>query len=417
MAKYRKARRKATVFTDDGREARQRLLKEGMMQVCLKAGIRDLVEMMRQEASEIAGPKGKKIPGRQAHHWGSEVGSMVLGGRKIRIQHPRVRSAENHEIQLQTYSEASNQDLMEEDVLEGMLCGLATRTFGRFEAGREDCPSQYGSSRSAVSRRLIQGTEKRLAQLLARPLSNLRLAALFLDGIGLGEHTIIAALGLDFEGKKHILGLAEGSTENSAVATGLLNNLIERGLDLSQPMLAVIDGGKGLRKALVDVMGESALIQRCRIHKERNILEHLPREQREWMRRKFRKAWEADDAKTAKDNLQALARSLDEKHPGAAASIREGLDDLLTVIRLKLPPNLRRFLSSTNVIECMFGRLRKVTGQVRRWRGGRMAMRWAATALLEAERGFNKVSGHRELPFLAAALDEKKSLLSSKKAA
>lgn len=417
MAKYRKPSRKATVFTVDGRAERQQLLKEGMMHLCLRSGIRDLAEMMRQEAEEIAGPKSKKIPGRRAHHWGSEVGTMVLGGRKIRINHPRVRSAENREIPLQTYAEASRQDLMEEHVLEGILCGLATRTFGRFESGRDDCASQYGTSRSAVSRRLIQGTEKRLAQLLSRPLDKLILAALFIDGVHMGEHTIIVALGLDFKGKKHVLGLAEGSTENSAVAKSLLDKLIERGLDLSRPLLSVIDGGKGIHKALTDVMGKSAPIQRCRIHKERNIQDHLPRELREWVKWKFRKAWEAEDAKTAKDNLLALARSLEEKHPGAAGSIREGLDELLTVIKLKLPAGLRRMLSSTNVIENMFSRLRKVTGQVRRWRGGLMAMRWAATAVLEAEHGFNKASGHRELPFLATALNKESSLISSEKAA
>jgi len=411
MAKYRKERRKATVFSEDGRAERQRLLKDGMMKVCLKAGIRELADMMRKEAQEIAGPKSKKLPGRQANHWGHEAGSMVLGGRKVRISRPRVRSAKGKEISLQTYEAASNQDLMEEHVLEGVLCGLATRTFGRFEADRADCSSQYGTTRSSVSRRFIQGTENRLAQLLGRPLDKVRPAALFIDGVNIGEHTIIVALGLDYEGKKHVLGLAEGSTENSAVAKALLNQIRDRGLDMSRPVLAVIDGGKGIRKALVDVMGESVAIQRCRIHKERNVMEHLPRELREWVQRKFRKAWEAKDAKTAKENLLALARSLEEKHPGAAGSIREGLDDLLTVIKLKLPASLRRFLSSTNVIECMFGRLRKVTGQVRHWRGGRMAMRWTATALLEAEQGFNRASGHQELPFLEAALADRKSLL------
>ena len=183
-----------------------------------------------------------------------------------------------------------------------------------------------------------------------------------------------------------------------SVLVELMNDLIERGLDLSSEILVILDGGKGIRKALRNVMGDKALVQRCRVHKLRNILDHLPKESCTWFKRMYEKAWEKETEEKSKEAMESLAKTLEQDHPGAAGSIREGLDELFTVKRFNISEQLSRSLSSTNIIENLLGRTRTVTRKVKRWRNGEMIVRWMGTALLEAEKGFRKIRGYKDLP-------------------
>jgi transposase-like protein len=261
-----------------------------------------------------------------------------------------------------------------------------------------------GISKSAVSERFVYGTERKLGELTSRALSGLVLVALMIDGVHFGEHLVLAAVGVDARGDKHVLGLREGATENAAAGRALLADLVERGLATGRSLLIVIDGAKALHKAVVEVFGPHALIQRCREHKKRNVTEALPEHQRAAVRSAMNQAYATRDAKRARRLLDNLARRLEHQHPGAAASLREGLDETLSVIRLGLPENLERVVSSTNLIENLFSRVREIGRRVKRWQSGTMVLRWTAAGVLEAERGFRKIVGFRTLPILVAAL-------------
>jgi len=416
MARYRKSGDRGNVFhIRDRFEDLKTGLKDGLMSVCLRCGVEAFAQMLNEEAEAMAGPKGKQIQNRQAHHWGKAPAEVVLGGGKIKIDRPRVRTIDKRELALPSFVIASREDLLRETMMEGIICGLSTRSYGDFVEKTQERRDR-ATSKSSVSRRIVQGTSKRLEELLGRSLSELDLLVMMMDGVSVGDHTILIALGIDRSGQKHVLGLREGSTENAAVATALLNDLRERGL-VFRPCLVVLDGGKGIRKAVIDVMGESTPIQRCRIHKGRNILDHLPREKRAWVRRLIQKAWNLDSEEEAKNAMLSLATALERDYPGAAASVREGLGDLFTVKRLGLRGPLAASLSSTNFIESLIGRGRAITGKVKRWRGGTMALRWMATAILEAEKGFRRIRGARELPFLEAQLGRNDSLLCTEKTA
>lgn len=341
----------------------------------------------------------------------------MLGGRKVRIDRPRVRSKKDGDLVLPSYDEARRGDLLDVAVLERVLAGAATRSYPRTLDPIGEQVEEYATSRSAVSRRIVRGTRRALDEMMGRRLEDLRIVAMGVDGILVAEHTVVVAVGVEQTGRKHVLGLWEGTTENATVVKALFANLVERGLDLSAGCLFVLDGGKALKKAAVDYFGESALIQRCRIHKLRNVTDHLPHRERLWVERKFREALDEPKTETARAVLENLARSLDGEHPGAAASLREGLDDLLTVKRLGLPAILERSLTSTNIAESAISRSRAVTRRIKRWRGGGMILRWSATAMAEASRGFKKIRGHRELPFLVAALAKRKEVASRSKVA
>jgi putative transposase len=284
-----------------------------------------------------------------------------------------------------------------------MLAGLSTR---RYSAGLEPVGQveARATSKSAISHRFIQGTEQKLAELFGRDLSQLDLVAMFIDGVEIAEHCIVVALGVDAEGHKQPLGLWEGTTENKTVCNALLGNLIERGLHVEQPRLFVIDGGKAIRAAVLSTFGSYAVIHRCREHKRRNVLEHLPQAERMFVSRKLNKAWSEPDARRAEAQLRALAKQLETKHPGAAASLLEGLDETLTVTRLGLSGSLLDTFKSTNPIESMISIARDVTGNVKRWKNGKMVVRWMAAGLLDAEKRFRRVKGCRDMPMLRVAL-------------
>ena len=382
-------------------------MHEGLLALAVGAGLQVMQALMEADVSTLAGPKGKHNMVRMAVRHGRERGSVTLGGRRVPITRPRVRAADGSgEVAIASYELFSSTELLGKMALERMLAGLSTR---RYPVGLEPVGGQVdekssATSKSAVSRRFVAMTETALAELLSRDLSGLDLVALMIDGVHFAESCCVVALGIDIEGTKHPLALVEGSTENATLVSGLLVDLRERGLDVTRPMLVGIDGSKALRKAVLDVL-DHPVIQRCQLHKIRNVKDHLPQRLRVSVGRKMTDAYRAASALEAEAALLALAKELDRTHPGAAASLREGLEDTLTVLRLDVPPTLARTLRSTNTIESMISVCREHSANVKRWRDGQMALRWCAAGMVEAGKQFRRVNGHLYLPALRAALE------------
>ncbi len=383
--------------------------RQGLLAFAVGVGMEVFRTLLEEDVTALVGPKGRHDPDRVAYRHSVERSSVVLGGRKAAVDRQRVRSIAGEELTLPTWAAFSGEDLLHDMATERMLAGLSSR---RYEVGLEPVGEVEGSgtSKSAVSRRFIARTRTALGELMARDLSELRLCAIFGDGLSLAEHTIVAAVGVDHDGNKHVLGLKEGSTENAVVCTGLLTDLQERGLDVSGGILLVLDGGKGWRKAVRDVFGDLALVHRCRLHKERNVIGYLPDHLHAEVRRRLRRAWGKEDYPKALDALEAVARWLEGLgHPSAAGSVREGMAETLTINRLGVPAKLQVSLFSTNVVESAFSVGRTVMGNVKRWRPRsktRMIERWCAAGLLIAERQFRRVKGYREIPVLVAALKD-----------
>jgi putative transposase len=377
--------------------------KEGLLAFSVGIGLAVLDELFEAEVVRLAGAKGKHDADRRAYRHGHEPRQVTLGGRRVQVNKPRVRSVDDEEIELRTFRTFAARDLLYEAALGRMLAGLSTR---RYSAGLEPVGKveARATSKSAISHRFIQGTEQKLAELFGRDLSQLDLVAMFIDGVEIAEHCVVVALGVDTDGHKHPLGLWEGTTENKTVCNALLGNLIERGLHVEQPRLFVIDGGKAIRAAVLSTFGTYAVIHRCREHKRRNVLEHLPQAERLFVSRKLNKAWSEPDARRAETQLRALAKQLETKHPGAAASLLEGLEETLTITRLGLSGSLLDTFKSTNPIESMISIARDVTGNVKRWKNGKMVVRWMAAGLLDAEKRFRRVKGCRDMPMLRVAL-------------
>lgn len=382
--------------------------REGLMALSTAVGLRVLGAMMAEEVEEIAGPKGRHDPERKAKRHGSERRSVTLGGRRLRIRRPRVRSADDStEVRLATYEHFARRDPLAKVVLERLLAGISCRRYERSQEpiGTEAEAESVSTSRSSISRTLVERTREALGELMSRRLDDVRLAVLMLDGIELKGRTNVVALGITTEGVKVPLGLWEGSAENATVATALLADLVERGLDTSQGVLCVLDGAKALRKAIRDVLGTRTPVQRCQRHKERNVLEHLPERDRSVVKRRLRAAWKPGDYETALGRLRELESELRLTHPGAAASLREGMEETLTLTRLGIGGKLRETLCSTNPCESMISVVRRTQRNVTRWRDGEMALRWTAAGMLEAERQFRKVIGYRDLGKLAVAVE------------
>jgi transposase-like protein len=381
--------------------------KEGLLALSVGVGLGVLAELMEEEVDEAVGPRGKHNRERSAVRHGHESGEVTLGGRRVGVQRPRVRSADgNSELPLHTYRHFADRDPLSRLVLEQMLAGVSTR---RFERTREPVGGEVeararSTSRSAVSREFVARTRENLVGLMSRRLDDVRLAVLMLDGIELKGRCCVVALGVTTDGVKLPLGLWDGSTENATVARELLSNLVARGLDTGQGVLCVIDGAKALRKAIDEVLGRVP-VQRCHRHKERNVIDHLPERDRLAVRLRLRRAWARDDHERALDELKTLARELDHSHPGAAASLREGLAETLTVTRLGITGSLKRTLSSTNPCESMIEIVRRTSRNVKRWQSGDMCLRWTAAGMLEAERQFRRIIGYRDLAKLALAIE------------
>jgi putative transposase len=380
---------------------------EGLLALAVGAGLQVMQTLMDADVTALAGPKGKHDQGRIAVRHGREHGSVSLGGRRVPVTRPRVRAADGTgELPIPSYELFTSTEILGKMAMEKMLAGLSTRRYpvGLEPVGAQITGKSSATSKSAVSRRFVAMTETALAELLAADLCGLDLVALMIDGVHFAESCCIVALGIGIDGVKHPLALVEGSTENATLVTELLVDLRERSLDVTRPMLVGIDGSKALRKAVIDVL-DHPVIQRCQLHKVRNVKDHLPQRLRSSVGRRMTDAYHADSALEAEAALLALAKELDRTHPGAAASLREGLDQTLTVLRLGVPPTLARTLRSTNCIESMISVCREHAGNVKRWRDGQMALRWCAAGMVEAGKQFRRVNGHLHLPALRTALE------------
>jgi transposase-like protein len=382
-------------------------MREGLLALAVGTGLQVMQALMEADVTGLAGPKGRHDPGRTAVRHGHERGSVTLGGRRVPVTRPRVRAADGSgELPVASYELFTGTEILGAMAMERMLAGLSTRRYpvGLEPVGEQVSAAARSTSKSAVSRKFVAMTETALAQLLAADLSGLDLVALMIDGVHFGESCCVVALGIDADGTKRPLALVEGATENATVVSELLTGLRERGLDVTRPILVGIDGAKALRKAVVDVF-DHPVIQRCQLHKIRNVSDRLPERLRGPVGTKMRAAYHADSALEAEAALTALARELDKTHPSAAASLREGLAETLTVLRLGVPPTLARTLRSTNAIESMISICRDHARNVKRWRDGQMALRWCAAGMVEAGKQFRRVNGHLHLAKLRAALD------------
>ena len=382
--------------------------KEGLLALSVGVGLGVLSELMEEEVSEVVGPKGKHDPDRTAVRHGHEDGEVTLGGRRVGVRRPRVRSADGEsELPLVTYRHFADRDPLTRLVLEQMLAGVSTRRFVRTRepVGEEVEAGARSTSKSAVSREFVQRTRANLDALMSRRLDDVRLAVMMLDGIDLKGRTNVVALGITTDGVKLPLGLWDGSSENATVATALLSDLVDRGLDPEQGILFVIDGAKALRKAIRTVFGDRAVVQRCVRHKERNVLDHLPERDRPAVKRRLRRAWAQTEHARALDELRLLASELDRSHPGAAASLREGIDETLTLTRLGIRGNLKKTLESTNPCESMIECVRRSARNVKHWQSGDMCLRWTAAGMLEAERQFRRIIGYADLAKLVTQVE------------
>jgi putative transposase len=413
---------KKSAYTKSGREEKTVQLRFAALQspqetlhgLIHEAGIRALGAMLEEERTALCGGRCARIPGRRNVRGGHASGELPYGGRLVRLARPRVRSVEGREVALPSWEAFSNQDPLTERAMEQMVLGVATRKYKRSLGPEAASLPSRGTSKSAVSRRFIAETTKVLGAMMGRDLSGLSLCAVMIDGIHMGKHVVLVAMGIDACGKKHILGIYEGATENTAVCSGLLNDLEGRGLCTTASMLFAIDGGKGLHRAIREKFGKHALIQRCQVHKKRNVTDLLPKEMRASVGRTISLAYKSQSRVRAKKILEGLARQLEHKHPSAAASLREGLDETLTVLDFGLEPALVKTLCSTNPLEFINSRIRDITHNVDKWQSGDMVLRWAAVALVEAAKTFRRVRGYAGLPKLVRALKAHGDALSQK---
>jgi putative transposase len=380
--------------------------REGLLAMSVAVGLRVLAELLEAEIAAQAGPRHAKQPGRLARRHGSAPGSVVLGGRRVPVDRPRARTLDGHEVQLATWQAFADDDLLGQVVMERMLAGLATR---RHQAAAEPVGTKVNqtalaTSKSAISRRFVAATHKTLGELMSRDLAELRVAALMVDGIQVAGRCCVVALAILADGTKLPVGLWDGSTENATVVRHLLADLQGRGLDASRGLLVVIDGAKALASAVRQVFGELALIQRCTLHKRRDVADHLPQAERARVDAKLARAFSDPDPDAGLRTARQLAGGLQRKHPGAAASLREGLEEMFTVRRLGIDGRLAHTLTSTNPVESMLSIARTTCRNVKRWRDGQMVCRWMAAGMLAAERSFRRLKGCKDMPRLVAAL-------------
>jgi transposase-like protein len=358
--------------------------------------------VMELEISEVVGPKGKHVPERTYRRWGANPGSVIIDGVKVRCGVPRaVKEGSLKGYLLKSYRQFRQRNDLVKRAYRDLIRGISTR---RFAEGVEAFVEGHGISASSISRHMITATAQRVRELFTRSLQELELAVLMIDGVNVGGHMVVIALGIDTQGVKHILGLRQGATETTAVVKGLLEELIDRSLDAERTMLMVLDGAKALRKAVSDVFGEDVLVQRCTVHKKRNVLEHLSKSERPWVSRQMTQAYQLTDEPKARALLVHLAEQLEKINPSAANSLTEGLEETLTVQRLGLPEQLRRSLRSTNIIESANNGVRDRSRNVKRWHDGKQIERWTAASLLEIQKKFRRIKGCTHMPMLITAL-------------
>ncbi len=382
-------------------------MREGLLAASVGIGLEVMAELMEAEVTELAGPKAKHNKAdRTAYRHGSEDGAVVLGGRKLPMRRPRVRSLTDTELHLESYDAFARLDLLTEHTVGAMLAGLSTRSYlaGLEPVGEQVEAEARATSSSAVSRRFVTATATRLSEFRSRDLSSHRFLVVFADGFDFAGHTMVGALGVTADGTKIPLGVVEGSTENATVVRALMTGICDRGLDASGGILFVLDGGKALHRAVTDVFGNKAVIQRCRLHKERNVADYLPEAERAWVLQKMRRAWKNPDPNEAVRDLRSLATQLEKVNPDAAGSLREGLEEMFTVTRLKVTGTLLKTVATTNPVESTVDIIRHHARNVKRWRDGDMRLRWAAAGMEQAAHQYRRVKGYRQLPQLAGAL-------------
>jgi transposase-like protein len=382
--------------------------REGLLALSVGIGLSVVHELMEAEVTEVVGEKGKWKADRSAKRHGHEDGSMTLGGRRVQVSRPRIRTADDeHELPVETYGYFADRDPLTRAVMDRMLAGVSTRKYARVgePVGEKVEQPSTSTGKSSVSERFVERTRTALGELMGRRLDDVRLAVMMLDGLQIADRTHVVALGISTEGVKIPLGLWEGSSENATLARTLLADLVDRGLDPEQAILFVIDGGKALHRAIKDVFGERALVHRCHRHKERNVCDLLPERDRPQILARIRGAWALKDPDLAEQRLQLLASELDRTWPDAAASLREGMPETLTLMRLEIGGQLSKTLCSTNPCESMIEIVRHTQRNVKRWQDGDMRKRWTAAGMLQAEQQFRRIIGYRDLANLVIAIE------------
>ncbi len=390
--------------------------REGLLALSVGLGLRIVHELMGAEVTEVVGPKGKHNRERTAKRHGHERGSMTLGGRRVEVSRPRIRTADDErELPVSSYEYFADRDPLTRAVMDRMLAGVSTRKFVRVgePVGEEVEQHASSTSKSTVSELFIEKTRVGLERLMGRRLDDVRLAVMMLDGLEIAGRVHVVALGITTDGVKIPLGLWEGSTENATLARELLGDLVDRGLDPEQAILFVLDGGKALRKAIKEVFGERALVHRCQRHKERNVCDLLPESDRPKVLARIRGAWALSDAAEAEQRLERLASELERTWPDAASSLREGMSETLTLMRLGVDGQLARTLASTNPIESMIEIVRRTQRNVKRWQDGDMRKRWTAAGMLVAEQQFRRIVGYSDLAKLVEAIERHHLTLTS----
>ena len=392
-------------------------LRKGAGELVRQAGLQLMELLMQEEVRELVGERSQRQTERTANRWGSEQGYCVVMGQKVPVKRPRVRSLEDKEVRLGSYEMFHRGEPLTETVWEKLMLGLSTRKYG--QAVRQFTEA-YGLEKSAVSEHFIEASRTKLKDLMESRLDKVQLCALLIDATPFEGQQMVAALGIGQNGRKTILGVRQGATENATVVGELLGDLVSRGLDFTQPRLYVLDGGKALTAAVKKYAGESAAIQRCQVHKRRNVLDHLTDEQKPAVAKRLNAAYALEDYAAAQQALNQLHRELMDLNPSAARSLGEGMEETLTVHRLHVPMQLRKTLASTNVIESAFSIVERVCRNVKRWHGGDQRERWVGSGLLVAQKQFRRITGHKQIPDLIRVLEtlapSKKALVRARKA-
>lgn len=388
-------------------------LKESLEAELSGIGLLVMQSVMKLEIEKVAGRKGKHQKGRHYNWWGTNPGSVVLDGKRVKCLIPRAVEADTEKsYTLRSYGLFRQASQLVKRAYQDLIRGVSTR---RYREGVSEFLDGYGVSAAAVSRRMVKATAEKVKELFNRKLDDLALVVLMIDGVRVGDQTVVISLGIDGEGVKHVLGLWQGSTENSRVAKSLLSDLIGRGLNLEQPLLVVIDGSKALRKAIDDIIGTDTVVQRCTVHKKRNVLEELSEEYHHGVSARMRRAYNLVSEEEAHRELESLACDLEKINPSASRSLREGLDETLTLHRLGIPDILRRSLQSTNIIESAIAGVRDRAHNVKRWPDGGVRSpkadqveRWIGAGIIEVERNFRRIKGYATMKILIDALAAEK---------
>lgn len=379
------------------------LIRGDLHDFVVTVGMKAFQLLLEQDRTDICGKAYERNHGDLPSRSGTAPSSIPFGGRRVSVDRPRVRH-NGSEVALPTWDWFAQKDRLNAKAVEQMMIGVSTRDYARSLEPIPEAVQSHGDRKSTVSRRFIAMTKAQLQHWLMSDLSLYNISAIMIDGIRVSDHVILVALGIDQGAKKHVLGLWEGATENKGACIGLLRNLVDRGLQTDRSYLFVIDGSPALRGAIRDFFGKRALVQRCQHHKIDNVLEYLPKRMHSSVSRTMHQAYRSRSHATAKRLLNALANRLEEEHPSAAVSLREGLDETLTIIQMKLERSLERTLATTNPIENLNGGIRELTVNVKRWRSGTMIMRWVSAALLEKQKGFRRLNGYKSMPRLIEAL-------------